>query len=343
MSWEKGETMGVYHLMGLGRSPGAITGPVSYLAHRYVRYNPDDQVFFSGSGEKIQRQAGQRVGNIQAVVFFTTQEVYDGDVKAFRYIVNPPGSVPKNPAEQEGKAMRELLPGLLSKEWELMAKQHARDNAKAGHQHSPELPVYWCIVNRRNVQQTFERVAQITVALREKELWANLTGGANVLNFALEMASILTGDIARLYYVLAQDDVAEKCIRYTNEADYWIEMPAMPLNISRVVRAVIRLLENHGGPINVRDLYARLLSDENAWSLVQGVSPDSFQSDYLRPMWKQGLISEQGAGYVLGQRWRVLEPYDRTLAAAREAGKTITDLVKDGMVFEDVLRLDGAR
>lgn len=28
-------------LMGLGRSAGAITGPISYLAHRYQRWNAE--------------------------------------------------------------------------------------------------------------------------------------------------------------------------------------------------------------------------------------------------------------------------------------------------------------
>lgn len=37
--------MGTYHLMGLGRSPGAVIGPLTYLAHRYQRWN----VFSHGS------------------------------------------------------------------------------------------------------------------------------------------------------------------------------------------------------------------------------------------------------------------------------------------------------
>lgn len=49
--------MGTYHLMGLGRSPGAITGPISYLAHRYQRWNEDDRRFFACSGKAKQRGA----------------------------------------------------------------------------------------------------------------------------------------------------------------------------------------------------------------------------------------------------------------------------------------------
>lgn len=60
--------MGVYHLMGLGRSPGVVTGPLTYLAHRYTRWNDDDQRFFDRSGEACQRQAGEKVGDVQAIV-----------------------------------------------------------------------------------------------------------------------------------------------------------------------------------------------------------------------------------------------------------------------------------
>lgn len=60
--------MGVYHLMGLGRSPGTVIGPLTYLAHRYWRGNADDQRFFARSGEVRQRTAGERVGDVQAPV-----------------------------------------------------------------------------------------------------------------------------------------------------------------------------------------------------------------------------------------------------------------------------------
>jgi hypothetical protein len=56
--------MGVYHLMGLGRSPGTVIGPLTYLAHRYERWNAHDQRFFARSGEVRQRQAGEKVGAV---------------------------------------------------------------------------------------------------------------------------------------------------------------------------------------------------------------------------------------------------------------------------------------
>jgi hypothetical protein len=89
--------MGVYHLMGLGRSAGTVIGPLTYLAHRYNRWNADDQRFFARSGEVRQRQAGQKVGDVQALVLFTTPEVLSGQVAAFDYVDNPPGKIATGP------------------------------------------------------------------------------------------------------------------------------------------------------------------------------------------------------------------------------------------------------
>lgn len=49
--------MGVYHLMGLGRSPGTVIGALTYLAQRYQRWNAED---------------------VRALVVFTAREVLCG-------------------------------------------------------------------------------------------------------------------------------------------------------------------------------------------------------------------------------------------------------------------------
>lgn len=37
--------MGVYHLMGLGLSPGVVTGPISYLAKLYNNWEVEGKEF----------------------------------------------------------------------------------------------------------------------------------------------------------------------------------------------------------------------------------------------------------------------------------------------------------
>ncbi|GBD08594.1 hypothetical protein HRbin22_00835 [Candidatus Thermoflexus japonica] len=108
--------MGVYHLMGLGRSPGTVIGPITYLAHRYPRWSPEDQAFFARSGEARHQAAGRKVGDIQALVLFTTREILDGTLRSFDYVDNPPGRVSTGPS-QRGGPMKAVLRALLRQEW----------------------------------------------------------------------------------------------------------------------------------------------------------------------------------------------------------------------------------
>lgn len=107
--------MGVYHLMGLGRSPGVVIGPISYLTHRYERWDEDDVRFFSRSGEAKQREKGEKVGDIQAIILFTTKEIISGELKSFEFIDNTPSSTKGR--EVEKTPMREVLSKFLGQEW----------------------------------------------------------------------------------------------------------------------------------------------------------------------------------------------------------------------------------
>ncbi len=309
--------MGVYHLMGLGRSPGTVIGPLTYLAHRYGRWNANDQRFFARSGEVKQQQAGEKVGDIQALVLFTTREVLSGEVPAFGYVDNPPGRIAKGPGKSGGP-MKEILRPLLRREW---------PGISGGR---PYGAVFWCEVDRRNIRTTYERVVQVVAALASvggqgKEMWVNLTGGNNVINAALELAAMLSGDVARIYYVQAENPDAEKCVRHTAENGYWEELPVMPLALSRVSLAVLKLLGGEDA-ISARDLYGHLLNRQEYWNLIQGIAFETFQEVYLRPMWKQGLIAEAAGGYVVGPQWELVRPYQESLQQAQEAGLSVEGL-----------------
>ncbi len=300
--------MGVYHLMGLGRSPGAVIGPLTYLAHRYERWSAEDQAFFARSGEVRQRAAGERVGDIQAIVLFTTREVLEGTVPAFDYVDNPPGRIAKGP-RVSGGPMKEVLRRLLRREWPAISGGR------------PFGTIFWCEVDRRNIRTTYERVIRIVAALagvggQGKEMWANLTGGNNVINFALELAATLSGAVARLYYVQAENPDAEKCVRFTAEKGYWVELPVMPLALSPLSRAIIDLLVKKG-PMSLDDLYSILRN--KYWDPSYGLtSEEVLRKAYLAPMWKQGLIAETPAGYVVGPQWELVQPFLEVWEEARE-------------------------
>jgi hypothetical protein len=309
--------MGVYHLMGLGRSPGAITGPISYLAYRYQRWNEKDKKFFSRSGEMAQRQSGEKVGDIQALILFTTPEVLTGEVPTYDYVDNRPGQI--SGPQRKGGPMREILRKLLLQEWQRIS------GGQSG-------VIFWCKVDRRDIRTTYERVIQIVAALagvggQGKEMWVNLTGGNNVINFALELASTLSGDVARLYYVQAENSQAEKCVRFTAKDGYWVELPVMPLALGRLSRVIMNLLSQRG-TLPLQKLYSILRNEY--WDLSQGIdSIDILREEYLKPLWKQGLIKEtEREIYTIGSQWELIRPYEETLNRARRAGLKIEQLAE---------------
>jgi hypothetical protein len=304
--------MGVYHLMGLGLSPGAITGPISYLAEMYKNWDKEGQYFFSRSGEEDQRKEGDKVGDIQAIVLFATKEVIDGQDKKFyadKYVKNRPNQI--DTREEKSKPMKEVLESLLKEEW---------SNISGGRDKGC---IFWCEVDRRDIEKTFKRVAQVVASLAKgtgeqgKEIWLNLTGGNNVINFALELAANLSGEVARLYYVQAANENAEKCVRYTNKESYWVELPVMslviPLAISDLNHEILNIL-NIQKAIQDKQLYSRLKSQHK--HLVQDFnSPEDFKDKCLRSMKKIGFISvEKDTGICrVGSQWKLIQQYEQIM------------------------------
>lgn len=321
--------MGVYHLMGLGCSPGTVIGPLTYLAHRYQRWNPEDQAFFARSGEVRQRQAGQKVGDIQAIVLFTTREILTGEVLARDYTENLPGTT-KGPSKK-GRAMKEVLRELLREEWPKIS---------GGRQHGD---LFWCEVNRRDIRTTYARVVEVVAALagvggQGKEIWINLTGGNNVINLALELAATLSGDVARLYYVQAENESAERCVRYTAEDGYWVELPVIPLAFGRLRQAIIDVLSEEGS-LSLKDLYSRLR--QGYWDLSRGLdSEEKLRNEHLAPLWKQGIIVESEPNiYRLGPQWELVRLYQETLQQARGRQRTIEQLCRmENWIEHEVLQ-----
>lgn len=313
--------MGVYHLMGLGRSPGTVTGPLSYLAHRYQRWNDEDVSFFSRSGEWRQRGRGDKVGDVQAIVLFTTPEVIHGKdqsgrtFQTFGYVKNQMGNSlgqECSPAE-----MRIALDDLLPDVWKPIA----------GGRRTASL--FWCEIDRRDILNLYRRVVQVTEALRNvggqgKEIWANLTGGNNVTNSALELAAYLSADISRVYYVQAYDPQAEKCVYYTAEKGYWVDLPLMPLAMGRLRETMIALIRT-GSSMPSAEIYSRLKGEY--YDLSRGLVNETVLLDgHLAPMQRQGLIRDTGNGYVIGPQWELIQPYLNILEDARQSNQTIEQL-----------------
>ncbi|QLE58527.1 hypothetical protein [Nostoc sp. TCL26-01] len=321
--------MGVYHLMGLGLSPGAVTGPISYLAEIYNNWEAEGKEFFASSGEEEQREKGASVGGIQLLILFTTKEVINGEVDCEEYINNPCG---QRVGKHETQAnMKKILEPLLMQEWSKIKAPQIGNNGI----------VYWCEVELRNIKTTYERIAKVLASLAKgsgsqgKEIWVNLTGGNNVINLALQMAASLSGEVTRVYYVQAANNIAEKCVRFTNKESYWVELPVMPLVMSDLSNAVLDVLSLNQ-PMTSKELHNKLVHHQTYWSLMQGIDYEPFKDNHLRSMKKLGLITvtrgyEVGNGIsTLGPQWELILEYekimDEALKKAAEEGLTIENL-----------------
>lgn len=309
--------MGVYHLMGLGCSPGTVTGPLSYLARRYQRWNEDDAQFFARSGEREHRRRGEKVGDVQALVLFTTREVLTSELPAYGYTDNPAGRITTEP-QKEGGPMKDVLRRLLQREWPAIAKGRTKGS------------LFWCEIDRRDIRNVYDRVVQVVTALagvggQGHEMWINLTGGNNVTNLALELAANLSGAVARLYYVQAENRDAERCVRFTAKNGYWVELPVMPLALGRLTLAILEMLSQE--PMDASTIFSRSCSQY--YDLMRGVdSEETLMEEYLTPMWKQGLIAETEGGYAIGPQWLLIRPYQERLEEARQASVTIEKLAR---------------
>lgn len=332
--------MGVFHFMGLGRSPGAVTAAISYLADRYERWNDADIAFFATSGEFAQE--GKR-GDVQALVLFTTPEVIEGRENGLcrEYIENPAGQTRGTirPGDRMDKVLKRVLPDDLRR-------------VAGGRK---EVALYWCEINRTDPQVTFERVARVMHASKPpgevgKEIWINLTGGTNVLNLALQLAAALLGGPARLYYLLSDDD---RCLHHTTpkrdlgtERDrFWVEIPVIYLRLDDRTRAILEVLEEAGEALRDDDLLSRLKSHPDFWAEFQALGLSEFRRDYMLPMAGQQLLSRVDEHTVtVGQQWAVLKRYYWTIADLRrpesEAVTNLGALAKNQDWFrEDVITL----
>lgn len=286
--------MGVYHFMGLGTSPGAVTVALSYLAERYKRWDKNDEEFFATSGEI--GQSGKR-GDVQALVLFTTPEVREGKVLTRAYCDNRPGlaqgkSIDPMPMRA---ALGKLLPNIL------------RDISGG----RKKIALYWCDYDRNRPTQTFERVVRVVLAAKPpgelgKEVWVNLTGGANVLNSAFELAASLTGVPARMYYILAEGD---QYVRHTTETR-WVELPVVYAALSEQHLSILLELPNKPPGYRISELYSRLKAQEPQKFEHVG-SPEELNLQYLVQLRAQRLAElDPVEGRVsAGPRWEVLARY----------------------------------
>lgn len=226
--------MGIVHLAGIGRSPGAVTAALAYLKRE--KPIPDEDI-------------------VEEIILFTSQEIRNGEVKADEYIWNQYGTT----HGQKGRRRENVL-GVVS--------EFLREGMLP-----PWGKMYVWIVDTNDFESCFEAVAKVIIAKGDpegtgKHLWANLTGGTNVLNAAIIESAIFSGLIARLYYTF----ISKECERYLqpsakNRPDlfYFRWIPLYKVKFDDTYYEILRLYQEKGDWCEEKELLSRLKG--KGWSL----------------------------------------------------------------------------
>jgi len=166
--------MGIMHFAGLGKSAGAVTAGLGCIRARYGRHHT---------------QYGDVAEN---VVIFTSPEVADGSEPAFPAEHNEYLSMTVHKKWPQNKTnAREIVTGFLEREFH-------------------DAAVYLVTVDVNDFSACFDAVGRATLKFHEpgrvgKHIWANVTGGSNLLNAAIVQVAYLSGFVGRLYYTFVAD------------------------------------------------------------------------------------------------------------------------------------------
>jgi hypothetical protein len=160
--------------------------------------------------------------------------------------------------------------------------------------------VYSCILeDHGDYQACFETVARAALYFSPpgrtgKQIWANLTGGTNVMNVALHQIASLSGLISKLYYVFQAEESHRKYLQPPSaEPDRfrWEEISLIKTAIDPVYYELLQVLDGlEDGWYLDEEIFSRLrqvaysnLSPDIAQS-VNTMTLKKFEQEYLNKM-----------------------------------------------------------
>lgn len=294
--------MGVYHVMGLGKSPGAVTSVLHYLVDRLNQYL-NDKGFFSQSGEWNQKTEWRSKGTIrppgylQGLILMTTPEIKLNKEKL------------REPIEGKSNIL-DIVRNELVK-----LKKHN----KSCFNDSFEFSV--CTTPYKDFDTAYERSLLILNALGPsgktgKEVWLNLTAGDNALVMALHLASAYTGRVARWYCTNVDKDrerelrhpVLKSDLGLEGEDKFWTDLPVVVIQNHEVRLCILELLEKEGKAIEDEELCSRLKNMGKPE--LSDLDVQSLRRNYLHSMESQKLTERAGEHSVkIGPMWCRVKKY----------------------------------
>jgi hypothetical protein len=255
--------MGILHLAGLGISPGAVTVGLSYLLNKYGT------------------QTGEWGETVERVVLFTSPEVAQGTVEVRRCELNKYGTLQ------------------CDKKWPRQEKNTVKVIERFYAEEIDKGILYLCTVDVNDFGACFEVIAKTVLNFHPPgktgaHIWANITGGSNVLNAALFQVAYLCGFIARLYYTFISDlgQYGKYLQPFTRNNPKLFDY--------REVRVLKTVFDER--PYQVLEKLKELAKDGQAWTEARDlwsylggsnfVDFEVFKRDYLNVLDGRGLLRE---------------------------------------------------
>ncbi len=328
--------MGVYHFMGLGKSVGTVTCAVDYIEKaldQFSQKNVSSEIkeFFSSSGGVNHDETDR--GKIEAIVLFTSPEVIRRKENALEYSdCSCPGSV----REEVEKNLRDI--------WK-------RKNQNEGRK------IFWCEVDRNNYEECFDRVLKVTYRFSQskkqgKEIWCNLTGGTNSINFALLSVAQLTGKFTK-QYMLSQ---AQEYIKYITvpskvkilpqKDKYFNLLPFVTMSYDTTgFFEILDELQKNSSPIKTDELFSRLQTTSTFRSGI-----DHFKKHFMLKLLGLGftiydpetdttLLTKEGKNFTKELEGKI-EQLIELESIVSQSDENIIEKSKEWLWFQEISNLD---
>jgi hypothetical protein len=245
--------MGIVHFAGLGKSPGAVTAGLYYLKENEERYRGE----FKG---KI----------VEKVVIFTSPEIRDGKMHVDE-VVNNKYMTRIHESKICNTSPFEIVKEFLLEEFEA-------------------IELYICKVDTNDFSKCFEVVAKSLLKFHSpgevgKHIWANITGGTNILNLAITQVAYLSGFVPILYYTFVADikndgKYLKPFSQNENEFDFRM-IYVLKTGFDRRYLYIYDKLDRCKGWIPDSELLNIL---KGKYQEFQNIDPTTFRRDFLNTM-----------------------------------------------------------
>lgn len=286
--------MGIVHFAPVGASPGAATSALAYIKRH------EDKLKGSYEGDII-----------ESAILFCSHEVNRCQRPADDYAWNDYGRSNEKQGWQRPPGKQNVI-------------EVVRDFLEGEGFLGRKSLLYAWPVDVNHYDSCFAAVATATLAVARsdatgKYVWANLTGGTNVLNAALMQVALLSGLINRTYYTFVAHEVNRRYLQpFSSDPSQFcfVQLPLIKTTFDLGYYRVLELLENGAWQWG-KDLLSQLKNDESqtVQTMFRAMDWGHFKDQFLNRMAgdvleeQKGEAGEQDRPVRISQRGREVLEY----------------------------------